>query len=116
MTLQLVMKNDGCAIPYNPRNVELVLRDLTNLSEHHLSLSQIDPRRWLPHPGQTETIDFDVVLPSDLPPGQYELLLNFPDPAPTLRERSTYSIRLANLDSWEATTGYNRLGLSILLQ
>lgn len=39
----------------------------------------------------------------------YELLLNFPDPAITLRENPDFSIQLANEGLWEPGTGYNKL-------
>ncbi|MDW8213931.1 MAG: DUF4874 domain-containing protein, partial [Roseiflexaceae bacterium] len=38
-----------------------------------------------------------------------EVLLNLPDPAPTLNTRPEYGIRLANEGMWEPSTGYNRL-------
>ena len=44
-----------------------------------------------------------------MPPGDYQILLNLPDDHPRLANRPEYSVRLANLDLWEADTGYNYL-------
>jgi len=52
-------------------------------------------------------------LPSTVEPGTYQLLLNLPDPEPTLKGRPEYSIRLANAGVWEAATGYNNLQATI---
>lgn len=70
-----------------------------------------DPRFWLP--GNVHTISNDIKLPNDFPIGNYEVLLNLPDPEPTLYNRPEYAIRLANDNSWEADTGYNQLKHSI---
>jgi hypothetical protein len=52
-------------------------------------------------------------LPSNLPLGTYDLLLNLPDPTTNLRNRVAYSVRLANQSVWEVSTGYNSLLHSI---
>lgn len=52
------------------------------------------------------TINETVVL-AGVPVGVYEMLLNLPDPL--LRNRPEYSIQLANVELWEATTGFNKL-------
>ena len=44
-----------------------------------------------------------------MPNGEYQVLLNLPDPTTSLHNRPEYSIRLANQDVWEASTGYNSL-------
>jgi Domain of unknown function (DUF4832) len=55
-------------------------------------------------------------LPDDISPGRYEMFLNLPDPAPSLRERPEYSIRLANKNVWDAKTGFNSLNHSIAVK
>lgn len=99
------IRNEGFAAPYNPRDVELVLRG----SEGAIFGLEVDadPRFWLP--GEVHTISGTTSLPETIPVGDYELLLNLPDPEPRLRNLPEYSIRLANEDIWESETGYNKL-------
>jgi len=110
LALQVEMTNDGFGRVYNPRVVEVVLRNhdtgaLYNFEANH----EKGNRLWLPGPGESKTLDFSTTLPESMPAGNYEVLLNLPDPAPRLRNRSEYSIRLANQKVWEDSTGFNRL-------
>ncbi|MFJ2817346.1 DUF4832 domain-containing protein [Streptomyces sp. NPDC087294] len=104
LPVHLTVKNDGFAAPFNPRGLELVLRNTATSQVYRLPLTG-DPRRWAP--GTTTTVDRTPTLPADLPPGSYRMLLNLPDPQ--LPTRPEYSIRLANQGTWEAATGYNDL-------
>ncbi len=97
-------RNDGYAAPFNPRGLELVLRNTATSALHRFPLTA-DPRRW--QAGATNTITQTVPLPASLPAGTYALLLNLPDPQ--LPSRPEYAIRLANDGVWEATTGLNSL-------
>ncbi|WP_293006112.1 DUF4832 domain-containing protein [Nitrosomonas sp.] len=101
----LQLKNEGFSAPFNPRAAELILRH-TNGSLHTFKLST-DPRLWLP--GKIHTIAGEISIPADFRAGDYELLLNLPDPEPKLYPRPEYAIQLANANIWEAATGYNRL-------
>jgi hypothetical protein len=66
-----------------------------------------DPRLWL---GPNElAITENLTLPANIIPGSYSLYLNLPDAASNLSTRPEYSIRFANLNTWDATTGYNNL-------
>lgn len=107
LAVTFTVKNEGWAAPFNPRQVELILRSTTNGAVHASALSA-DPRFWLA--GNTiYTVSQTISLPVNLPNGDYESLLNLPDPAPALHSRPEYSIRLANSGLWEADTGYNKL-------
>jgi Domain of unknown function (DUF4832)/Domain of unknown function (DUF4874) len=109
-TFSLTMVNDGYARPYNPRLVEIVLRAKHDTHDTHLSVTPSeDVRLWLPSPGKEETLSFSITLPSTLATGTYDVFLNLPDPEPLLYNRADYSIRLANTNMWESTTGYNKL-------
>jgi hypothetical protein len=117
--LSLVFQNLGFAAPFNPRGLELVLRQTVTGQKFFAALSRdTDARRWLP--GTNQVLAAQLSLPVDLPLGGYELLLNLPDPAPTLYGMIPYSVRLANSnalssigtvlgDVWEPATGYHRL-------
>ena len=102
----LSIRNDGYAAPFNPRGLSLVLRN-TNLGTIYLAKLPDDPRRFAP--GSSTTISHTFCLPSDIPAGTYALLVSLADPVPALATRPEYAIRLANLNTWEASTGYNNL-------
>lgn len=109
----LLIENDGFAAPYNRRDAELVLRNRATGLKAILPLN-LDARRWTS--GSRHSVYIDVDLPERLKPGYYDLLLNLPDPATSLHARPEYAIRLANLGTWEALTGYNRLGIAVQIR
>ncbi len=116
LVMSVDVENVGFASPFNPRSVELVLRDKATEQIFRIVIASgglqpvdhvTDPRFWTP--GTTSTVSINVALPSALPAGTYEVLLNLPDPMPRLENRPAYSIRFANLGTWEAKTGFNSL-------
>ena len=111
--LTLKMTNDGFARIHNPRLLEVVLhRD--DGSQFRVKADQgLGNRMWLPGPGETKTLEIATSIPATAKPGAYELILNLPDPYPSLHDRPEYSIRLANRGTWEASTGFNRLRQTI---
>lgn len=108
--LLLTLQNDGWAAPFNPRAVDLILRNRKDGVAHSIPLG-VEPRLWLP--GRSIVLRKTVALPVSLPAGDYDLFLHLPDPAPSLRDRSEYAIRLANGGIWEASTGYHWLGATV---
>jgi Domain of unknown function (DUF4832)/Domain of unknown function (DUF4874)/GDSL-like Lipase/Acylhydrolase family len=114
LNLSLKMANDGYARPFNPRRVELVLRNKSTGAVSRIAVpTGKDARLWLPGPNETKTLSVTVTVPAALSNGTYEALLNLPDPEPTLNTRPEFSMRLANADVWEASTGYNSLQTSV---
>ena len=110
------LQNIGFAAPFNPRALELLLRNIANPNSIFRLPVSADPRRWLPDENSgNHGIVLDLPLPGDLPLGSYELLLALPDPEPTLRDHPAYAIRLANLGTWEAASGANRLLSSVVV-
>ncbi len=111
LPIQLRIRNTGCAPLYNPRTAYLVLQGPdTTVS---LPLSS-DPRRWLPNGAETE-IQESLTLPADLPEGTYQLFLHLPDAATTLAGDPRYAVRLANVGTWDATTGRNSLNATLAI-
>jgi len=106
LSVSLSLKNEGWAAPFNPRPVELILRDTVSQAVYRIALPD-DPRYWLA--GTTVTLNHTLTLPANLPAGNYELLLNLPDPETSLASRPEYAIRFANAETWEASTGFNDL-------
>jgi Domain of unknown function (DUF4832)/Domain of unknown function (DUF4874) len=120
LVISFGVKNVGFASPYNPRKLELILLNKTTKQVFRIVLNNgalgvsnqtYDPRFW--QPNTTTKVTVNAPLPSTLPTGSYDLLLNLPDPKNTLSKRPEYSIRLANQNVWEPTTGYNSLLRSI---
>ncbi|MBF2017209.1 MAG: DUF4832 domain-containing protein [Rivularia sp. T60_A2020_040] len=106
------IENLGWASPYNPRLLEVVLRNRETNQEYYLRVNE-DPRRWLPD--SSNIVNVEAGLPENITTGEYDVFLNLPDPASRLYNRPEYSIRLANVDVWEESTGYNSLLRSIIV-
>ncbi len=104
LPISFTVHNDGYATPFNPRNLELVLRNTSTGTTYKLPIAS-DARRWTA--GTSTTVSQTLTVPSSLPAGSYALLLNLPDPL--LSTRPEYSIRLANQSTWDAATGMNSL-------
>jgi hypothetical protein len=105
LEVALRVDNEGFAAPYNHRPVELVLRR-PGAAPVRLA-TRADARDW--QPGDPRDVRLRARLPRALPPGSYEVLLALPDPAPRLRGRPGYAVRLANEGLWEPATGLNAL-------
>jgi len=103
--LTIALTNKGYASPFNDRPVELILRGVDN-SGFYRQVVKTEIQRW--HPGDIN-LQIGLILPKDLPKGRYEVLLNLPDKYQSINKRVEYSIRLANKDVWEPSTGYNKL-------
>jgi hypothetical protein len=100
--VQLTLRNDGFAPPFNPREVNLIPR---GSDASYVAKLPDDARRFAP--GTATTVTRKLCLPTSMAPGTYALLLALADPVPALNARPEYSIRLANQNTWEAPTGYN---------
>lgn len=110
LEFSILLRNDGYASPYNPRDLELVFKSVTTGISHRVKLTG-DPRKWLPEKGNIELreqVNVSVLLPDE-----YELYLNLPDPVKNLNNNPAYSIRMANTGTWDQSTGFNNLGLKL---
>ncbi|MDW8396916.1 MAG: DUF4832 domain-containing protein, partial [Anaerolineae bacterium] len=106
LQVTLNITNEGFAAPVNPRPVFLVLS-----GTHHVErmpVHGVDPRRWLP---STHVVTLTVTIPPTVPVGTYTLAVWLPDPHPRLQGDPRYSIRFANLGTWDAMHGWNNLGV-----
>jgi hypothetical protein len=106
-TIQL--ENTGFSSPINERKVYLIL---TNGADEYQVLLPDDPRYWFTG---NHTINGSVCIPSCVPTGNYSLHLHLADPSPALKSRPEYSIRTANIGTWNATKGYNNLLHSVAI-
>ena len=72
----VVLVNEGWAAPMNSRPVRLLLRHRETAAMVGVTLPE-DPRTWLPQTDSgTVSLDYEVCTPTDLPEGQYDLLLH----------------------------------------
>jgi hypothetical protein len=105
LRLEVILRNEGFAAPYNERPVFLVLEN--GLERHEVHLDRVDPRTW--EPGPDVTVSAQVRVPSTIAPGTYAMGLWLPDGSDSLRDRASYAIRFANADTWNAAVGSNVL-------
>ncbi|MGB3777437.1 MAG: DUF4874 domain-containing protein [Tunicatimonas sp.] len=116
-SFQLV--NKGFGSPYNPRLFEVVLRNTNGGGTHHFDVTRsqdnaLDPRFWFRENGEmSKTVAFVL---EDVPAGEYEVLLHLPDPVQALYGKPEFSIRFANLNTWEEETGYNKLNATVRVE
>ncbi len=117
--LQFGVRNAGWARAYNPRRAELLLRTAGGETVVRIALPAIDPRDWLPGRAIIATSGF--IVPADMAPGRYEVLLALPDGAQRLAGDARYSVRPANADDaalaqgWDAALGAFRTGTTLIL-
>jgi hypothetical protein len=111
-TAAFSIRNDGYAAPFNPRGLNLILRN-TSMGTVYIAKLPDDPRRFTP--GATTTVSHTFCLSSDFVAGTYAYFLSLPDPVPALAERPEYAIRLANSSLWDSTTGWNSLNCGLIV-
>lgn len=104
--ITLTLRNVGFASLHNPRAVELVMVNKSNPEEKYVYPQQIDPRFW--EAGDTITTTLHARLDAEMS-GDYKVHLNMPDAYEVLHDNPAFSIRLANEDMWDESTGYNYL-------
>jgi len=111
LTVNLTMENSGFGKVYNPRPADLVLRNTETGQEYTLRASD-DIRTLLPVAGETKGVQLNVTVPGTVANGTYRVYLRLPDAASNLANDVRYDIRLANVSTWDASTGLNDLKLT----
>ena len=103
MRLVLNIRNKGYAAPQNPRAVQIVF---VNKQSGNTVVRPLDadPRFWFEN--AVSVVDASIEAPAA---GEWDVYLNLPDPATTLKSNPLFSIRLANKDVWDAEKGYNKI-------
>jgi hypothetical protein len=104
LKVKLSLVNVGFSSPKNPRDIEFLLINTADANDVYRVVPNSDPRYWFTDEMQTIEASFK---PRNA--GEYKLYLNLPDPKPNLHNDPRYSIRLANENCWDETTGYNYL-------
>lgn len=110
-TLEADLRNDGYASPYNARPVKLIMMNETgNIFSIDLAANI---QKWS---SDNIHISEKLELPANVPQGSYHLFFNLPDGYKSLANNPAYSIRLANTDVWQSSTGYNDLQLRVTVR
>ncbi|MDR2835322.1 MAG: DUF4832 domain-containing protein [Bacteroidales bacterium] len=99
------LTNEGFASLVNPRTAYLVLAKEDADTIYQFPLTE-NPRYWLP--GE-HSISESITLPSDMELGNYKMYLFLPDESERLANLPFFSIRFANENVWDSTSGYNDL-------
>lgn len=107
----LNVENVGFASPFNARPVKVILRNTSTNETTDITL-QTDVRKWFPG---SVTVAEDILIPTELAAGTYEMLLSLHDASATIADRVEYAVRLANENTWEASTGLNKLNSEIAI-
>jgi hypothetical protein len=102
LLVSITVVNDGFSNLYNPRPVNLILRDRATGRIERIPIAT-DPRRWMP--GEPVILRVTATVPAE----PYDLLLHLPDATERLQDRPEYAVRFANDGVWEPATGMNRL-------
>lgn len=110
--VKLRLRNIGYASPFNPRPVQLLLRNKKTGAVNVFNFKTAI-RKWF---SGNVTTEQQFILPSSFSKGEYELLLNMPDESASLGKKPAYAIRLANENVWEEITGYNKLNHVMLVK
>ncbi|MEM1054063.1 MAG: DUF4832 domain-containing protein [Bacteroidota bacterium] len=108
LALTLRVANDGFAGFRTPRAMEVMLAPEEGGEWVRLDTGA-EARDLFPDGGEEADVPVNVTLPPDLAPGRYRLGLALPDPAPTLRSRPAYAVRLANEGTWIPALAANDL-------
>jgi hypothetical protein len=108
--LDFQISNQGFASPFNPRSLEIILRNSMSGQRYRL-VTEVDPRFWMA--GDTMFVNVTGGIPANMTEGDYDAFLFLADPEYRLHDRPDYAIRLANVNLWEDFTGYNSLNHQI---
>ena len=111
MNVTIRVRNDGYAPIYNERPVYLVFKFQHSVFSVKL---KADPRRWLPN-GVISWINEQVAIPSNASEGTYHLYLWMPDKYESIQNNPKFAVRCANVNMWDANTGYNDLGATVTI-
>ena len=109
LSVNIKIRNAGFAPLYNERPAYIVLK--SGSKTYSIKLAA-DPRRWLPN-GEVATVNEQITVPANVPSGTYQLYLHMPDAYSKLASDKRYSVRFANADVWDSSTGMNSLKASV---
>ena len=112
LNLEVKLQNTGFASMINERPIYVLLvgQDATRIPPYAVQL-EIDSRQW--EPGKA-TFTAKLHIPSNAEDGEYQFALWLPDAYESLLDNPLYSVRFANENVWDESTGFNVLGTVIV--
>ena len=111
MSLRIDLRNVGFAAMFNPRDVVVILESSAN--RYELPLPNVDPRRW---PGRGSAVLSAELSLQDVVTDTYRMSLWLPDASSSIRNRPEYSVRFANENVWDASSGANVLVEELVIE
>jgi hypothetical protein len=110
LSVNIEITNDGYGNIFNARKVEIIFRNQSNKKQYVTNIEgdKVGNRKYFPYSHATTTWNLSIAT-TGVPAGKYDVLLNLPDPYASIHDNPAYSIRLANQNTWEPITGYNKL-------
>ena len=106
LNITVNLQNTGFASIINKRPLYVVLVGRDTIPPYQVKL-EIDPRTF--EPGKA-TLTTKLHIPSNADESEYHLALWLPDGYESLQNNPLYSIRFANENAFEESSGYNILG------
>lgn len=104
LELEFTIDNVGFGELFNPRNVEITLRN-NNTGDITTAPLQVDPRFW--SGGTSNNVQAVMSIPKDQDEGTYTVGIKMPDFESSISEDVRYAIRFANTGVWDSNTGIN---------
>ena len=105
LRITVSLRNIGWAPAYGERSLTVVLDAPGLAAPVHVPVAGVDPRDWWPEADQRArsgsaaiALQFDIMVPPDMPAGLTDIALALPDGASTLRDDPRYAISFANAD------------------
>jgi hypothetical protein len=115
LDLSVTIANEGFGKLFNPRPLEVVLVPHAG-GPAIVRRVTADARSLLPLASETRTLDLAVEIPRGVADGTYDVHLFLPDAADSLRQQPAYSVRFANVGTWESESGLNDLRLPVVVR
>lgn len=116
MNFKIVLRNDGFAAPVTDMVLKLVVWEQEGNRSCSLDISgsNTDPRFWFGN-GIRHSITGNVLIPTNMSNGTWNIFLAIADAAPHLKEIPQYNILAVNQESSMQVLGLNNLSRSIIV-
>jgi len=108
LNFDLSLYNVGFASTVEEKMVNLVLQNADTSLAFTLNT---DTRYWFG--GRSTLIQESIPIPSSTPIGVYDAFLQVLDVNPGLQSNPFYAIRMANVNTWDGSSGLNNLNVSV---
>ena len=106
MELRLELENVGFGELFNPRTMEVTLKNNATGALETAALVT-DPRSWIG--GTQNTLHTYLSIPANMPEGEYTVGLWMPDQEDSIQNDIRYAVRFANVGVWDDAAGINVL-------